>query len=262
MARHQTSGRLAAATHLLGWLADKGFALADCRQPDLDTYPAAHLNRRDYLYGFLAWARRTRRCVRLAIASRPKQLPRTIPADDQQRWQLARALLHDDGYPPTDRVAGLLVLLFGQRPHRISRLRTDNVSIHGDRITITLGASPIELPEPLAGHIKALIAARRAKVAKRVTDPGPWLFPSQHPDRPTLPETITHRLQRVGIQPSAHRAAALLHMAAELPQALLSELLGLGRTAVQEWSTLAGRPWAGYVADRLAEPSDPAGTHA
>jgi hypothetical protein len=262
MARHQTSGRLAAATHLLTWLADNGLALADCRQPDLDTYLAEHPNRRDYLYGFLAWARRTRRCARLAIASRPKQLPRTIPADDQQRWQLARALLHDDGYPPTDRVAGLLVLLFGQRPHRISRLRTNNVGIHGDQVTITLGASPIELPEPLAGHVKALIAARRAKVAKRVTDPGPWLFPSQHPDRPALPETITHRLQRVGIQPSAHRAAALLHMAAELPPALLSDLLGLGRTAVQEWSTLAGRPWAGYVADRLAEPGEPAGPHA
>jgi hypothetical protein len=32
---------------------------------------------------------------------------------------------------------------------------------------------------------------------------------------------------------------------------------GLGRTAVQEWSALAARPWASYVADRLAE--QPAG---
>jgi hypothetical protein len=113
-----------------------------------------------------------------------------------------------------------------QRPHRISRLSTDDVGIHGDR----------------------------------VTDPGPWLFPSQHLDRPALPETITHRLERIGIQSSTHRAAALLHMAAELPPALLSDLLGLGRTAVQQWSTLAGRPCAGHIADRLHDKRDTAKT--
>jgi hypothetical protein len=85
----------------------------------------------------------------------------------------------------------------------------------------------------------------------RVATRHPWLFPSQHPDRPALPATITHRLQRLGIQPSS-RAAALLHLAGEMPPAVLGDLLRLGHTAVQDWSTLAGRPWASYAADRLA----------
>ena len=55
MARHQTTARLAAANHLLTWLTDKGLALADCRQPHLDTYLVEHPRRRDHLYGFLAW---------------------------------------------------------------------------------------------------------------------------------------------------------------------------------------------------------------
>jgi hypothetical protein len=198
----------------------------------------------------------------VTLTSGPKPLPKTPAADDDQRWNLARMLLHEPGYTPADRVAGLLVLLFGQRPHRISRLSVDAIDTAVGRVTITLGTSPIELPEPLAGHVTTLLATRRARVAKRITDPGPWLFPSQHPDRPALPATITHRLQRLGIQPSSYRAAALLHLASEMPPAVIGDLLGLGRTAVQDWSTLAGRIWAGYVADRLAEAHDPAGARA
>lgn len=48
--------------------------------------------------------------------------------------------------------------------------------------------------------------------------PRHWLFPSQHPGRPALPATIGHRLQRLGIQPSTYRAAALLHLAGEMPR--------------------------------------------
>jgi len=261
-ARHHATTRLAAATHLLDGLAGRERDLASCGQPDLDDYQVQHRIRALCLHGFLAWAHRTRRSRKLTIASRPKQLPRTVAADSEHRWALGRALLHDDGCTPADRVAGLLVLLFGQRPHRISRLATSDVTIDGDRVSIALGASPIELPEPFASHMRTLIATRHARVGKRVSDPGPWLFPSQHPDRPALPETITHRLQRVGIQPSAHRASALLHLAGEMPPAVLGDLLGLGRTAVQDWSTLAARPWASYVADRLAKPRDAAGTHA
>jgi hypothetical protein len=251
-ARHAAGERLDAATHLLGWLREHGSDLAGCRQPDLDAYLAVHPNRRHNLYGFLAWAHRTRRIRKLAITGGPKPLPKTPAADDDQRWNLARALLHEPGYAPADRVAGLLVLLFGQRPHRISRLTIDAVQTDAGRVTITLGTSPIELPEPFAGHVTTLLATRRARVAKRITDPGPWLFPSQHPDRPALPATVSHRLQRLGIQPTSYRAAALLHLAGEMPPAVLGDVLGLGHTAVQDWSTLAGRSWASYAADRLA----------
>src|SRR6266508_2228749 len=192
MARHSATARLATAAHLLTWLAGRGLDLAGCRQPDLDAYLAKHPTRRNSLHGFLAWTYRTRRSHKLTITSGPKPLPRTVAADDEQRWAIVRALLHDDGHTPADRVAGLLVLLFGQRPHRISRLTVDDVGV-GGRVTITLGLSPIQLPDPLAG---------------------------------------------------------------ELPPAILGDLLGLGRTAVQDWSTLAARPWASYVADRLDGASD------
>jgi hypothetical protein len=105
-ARHNATTRLAAATHLLGWLARRGLDLAG-QQPDLDDYQVEHRNRALSLHGFLAWAHRTRRARKLTLASRPKQLPRTVAAADEHRWALARALLHDDGHTPADRVAGL-----------------------------------------------------------------------------------------------------------------------------------------------------------
>jgi hypothetical protein len=186
--RHATTARLATATHLLTWLAQRGLDLTTCRQDDLDTHLVTYPARRNTLHGFLAWAHRTNRTKRLTIASRPKRLPGIVPADDHRRWALARDLLHEGDYKPADRVAGLLVLLFGQRPHHISRLTTEHVGLHGGRVTLKLGASPIELPEPFSTHVNTLIDTRRAKVAKRVANPGPWLFPSQHPDRPALPE--------------------------------------------------------------------------
>lgn len=252
-ARYSALNRLATAAHLLSWLAQQHHNLASCPQHHLDAYLAEHPNRRHDLAGFLTWARDTRRSPRLTIASPPKPLPRTIPAEHEHHWAAARALLHDHGYTPADRVAGLLTLLFAQRPGRISRLRINDITIHDDQVAITLGKTPIHLPEPLARHMKDLIDTRRPKVNKHLPDPGPWLFPGAHPDRPTQPGTITDRLQRLGIQPTAHRATALLHLASHMPPTILQDLLGLGRNAAQQWSTLAGRPWAQYVADRLED---------
>jgi hypothetical protein len=56
-----------------------------------------------------------------------------------------------DGCAPTDRIAGLLVLLFGQRPRHISRLTVSDTGADGGRVTITFDASLIELPQPFAG---------------------------------------------------------------------------------------------------------------
>ncbi|WP_163508188.1 hypothetical protein [Fodinicola acaciae] len=169
---------------------------------------------------------------------------------DDQRWTLARDLLHGDGHQVDDRVAGLLVLLFGQRPHQITRLTVDHLTL-GQPATLTLGASPIEIPEPFAGHLRRLVDQRHNRTTAGGTDPGPWLFPGVWPGRPILPLTMTTRLQRLGIQPSDYRASALLHLAGTLPPAVTADLLGLTPLTAHRWSVLAGRPWATYVADRL-----------
>jgi hypothetical protein len=78
-ARYAALNRLATAAHLLGWLPQKSLDLASCQQSDLDAYLVEHPKRRSDLYGFLTWARRTRRSRTLVIASAPEPFPAPCP---------------------------------------------------------------------------------------------------------------------------------------------------------------------------------------
>ncbi len=246
--RHGQTARLKTAVHFTRWLASHGLDLAACRQPDLDTYLLTCPARRDEVRHFLAWARHHRdRALTIAPAPHPDT---TVPLAQDQRWALARSLLHDDGHDPSDRVAGLLVLLFGQRPGRIARLTTSHISLDAGHTTLTLGTTPISIPEPLAGHLHDLARHRRHLSQVPAGGPGPWLFPGLHPGQPVLPATISHRLARIGIDTVTGRPSALLQLAGELPPTVVADLLGLRPKTAIAWGQLAGRPWAAYPARR------------
>jgi integrase len=124
---------------------------------------------------------------------------------------LTSGIRHD----ASDRVAGLLVLLFGQRPGRIARLTTGHISLDAGHTTLTLGATPIRIPEPLAGHLHDLACHRRHLGQVPAGGPGPWLFPGLHPGQPVLSATISHRLARISIDTVTGRASVLLQLAGE-----------------------------------------------
>ena len=125
-----------------------------------------------------------------------------VPLAQDDRWALARGLLHDDGHGPADRVAGLLVLLFGQRPGKISGLTVGSVGLGDGHTILTLGTTPIRVPEPLATYLHELVGQRRHLSQVPAGGPGPWLFPGLHPGRPVLPATISHRLAASASIPS------------------------------------------------------------
>ena len=177
-----------------------------------------------------------------------------VPLAQDQRWALARSLLHDDVHDPGDRVAGLLVLLFGQRPGHIARLTTGHISLDAGHTTLTLGTTPIRIPEPLASHLHQLTRDRRRLSQVPVGGPGPWLFPGLHPGQPVLPATISHRLARIGVDTVTGRASALLQLAGELPPTVVADLLGMRPKTAIAWGQLAGRPWAAYPALRDQRP--------
>jgi integrase len=242
--RHGQTARLKTAVHFTSWLASRGLALAACRQPDLDTYLLACPARRDEVRHFLAWGRRYRdRALTVAQAPPPGHHGPAGPGP-----AMARSLLHDNGHDPGDRVAGLLVLLFGQRPGRIASLTTSHISLDAGRTTLTLGTTPISIPEPLASHLHVLARHRRHLSQVLAGGPGPWLFPGLHPGQPVLPVTISHRLARIGIDTVTGRASALLQLAGELPPTVVADLLGLRTKTAIAWGQLAGRPWAAYPA--------------
>ena len=80
--------------------------------------------------------------------------------------------------------------------------------------------------------------------------PTRWLFPGGNPGRPVTAQGLPTRLRSIGLQVLAGRNTALIHLAGEIPAAVLASILGLNPNTAVEWSKIAGRDWSEYVSLR------------
>ncbi|MEU9046578.1 MULTISPECIES: hypothetical protein [unclassified Kitasatospora] len=171
-------------------------------------------------------------------------------------------ILNDDKLPTTDRVAGLLLILYAQKISTISQLTVDDVDITGDTVAITFGTSPVTLPSPLAALVRELVATRRGKAEIGTPDNIPWLFPGGRPGRPLSDSQIGMGLHRIGIRPQQDRSTALFTLAVELPAAILARMLGIHIQVAVQWQKASAGDWAAYAADVSRRNSwpDPSGS--
>ena len=241
----------------LSWLSERGTTLPGCRQADaedwLATGPGAV-----YIRDFLIWAGRRGHCQPFDIPGPQRHTGTAIT--DSQRWDLATRLLHDDSIEVTDRVAGCLVLLYGQAMTRIAALATSQVSRNDDGVTIQLGQHDVPVPEPLGELLLTLIADGKPYTGIGTPPGGKWLFPGLLPGRPITPARLADRLRSLGIPVKAGRRAALIDLAARMPAAVLADLLGLHPTTAVHWMHEAGADWTRYAAqlarDRNHQPGE------
>ena len=161
----------------------------------------------------------------------------------------ARALLHDRTLKPEDRVAGLLLLLYAQQPATISRLTLGHIQAGDGEVRLQLGREPVVLPEPLAGLILHLAAARRGHATTGDQGTSPWLLPGGRPGQPISPYRLSERLRQIGIQPGPARSAALFQLATELPAAILARMLGIHIDVAVAWQRISAGDWMTYAAD-------------
>jgi hypothetical protein len=234
-----------AAADLLAWLRQHGLTLAACGQGDIDAWlatgPAASQARH-----FLAWAAARGHCGKLAIPA-PARTTGPGLADDL-RWALAARLLHDDALEPTDRVAGCLLLLYGQQLSRIAVMTKGQVIRRGSEVLIRLGEHDVPLPGPLGTAVLQLISDGRAYAGIGSPATSPWLFPGHLPGRPITPARLGERLRALGIYAMTGRRAALTSLAAQLPAAVLADLLGITPGTAVRWMRDAGGDWNNYAA--------------
>jgi hypothetical protein len=122
--------------------------------------------------------------------------------DGEERWAQARRLIHDDTLALDDRVAGLLMLLYAQQASTISQLRADNVDLDTDVVRVHLGLTPVELPQPVAGLVRALVTTRtgHAVIGRPATTD--WLFPGGRPATRSAPPTWASGYGRSGYDPT------------------------------------------------------------
>ena len=135
---------------------------------------------------FFDWTAGRKMTGRFNLSSKKRQGGPSI--DDETRWAAARRLLHDDALDLADRVAGSLVLLYGQQLSRIAALRRDQVALGADGVTrLSLGTTAIEVPPPLDGLLLRLVDEHRHHTAfSAPVTADPWLFPGMQPGRPLM----------------------------------------------------------------------------
>ncbi|MDQ2814804.1 MAG: hypothetical protein M3Z75_23865, partial [Actinomycetota bacterium] len=238
---------ISAAARFLGWLSARGVTLPGSGQADVEAWLATGPGA-CYVRDFLAWAARHGHCQALDV---PRPQRRTGTAiSDSQRWDLAALLLHDDSIQTTDRVAGCLVLLFGQTMTRIAALTTSQITQADDGgVTIQLGEHQAPVPGPLGDLLLTLIADGKPYTGIGSPPSSKWLFPGLLPGRPITPARLADRLRALAIPVQAGRRAALIDLAAQMPAAVLADLLGLHPTTAVKWMHQARADWARYAAE-------------
>jgi hypothetical protein len=237
---------LRAAAGFLAWLHDHGRALTECGQADADAWlgtgPAA-----SDVTDFLTWAARHGHCQAFTL---PARVRATGPAVSQdQRWALAARLLHDNTLDLTDRAAGCLVLLYGQHLSRIAAMTTSQVTSRDDAVHVRFGDHDVPVPEPLGIILTELIRIGRTHAGTGSPTASPWLFPGMLPGQPITPLRLGMRLRTLGIYTMPGRRAALTDLAAQLPPAVLADLLNLAPTTAVRWTRQAGGDWSRYAAE-------------
>jgi hypothetical protein len=234
------------AAGFLAWLTERGRTLAECRQTDVDQWLTATPSGY-YAREFLAWAADHGHCQSFTLPRPPRRLG--TASDPDQRWEIVSRLLHDNTLHLIDRVAGCMVLLFGQQQSKIAEMTIDQISQTGDTVTIRLGRHHIPVPDPLGELLLQLIHDGKSHVGIGSPTHTRWLFPGGLPGRPITASRLAERLRAIGIPTRAARRAALTDLAAQLPAAVLADLLGLHPTTAVKWMNQAGADWSRYAAE-------------
>lgn len=240
--------QIIAAARFLAWLAERHTGLREATQADVDAWladgPETYQVR-----DFLDWASAHGHCQPLHV-SRLGRNPGVATSDDDRFAQLAR-LLHDENLQLTDRVAGALLLLYGQPLSWIAAITTDQISNRDQQVCLRFGHHDVHTPEPLATLLTTLLRDRRRYLGVGTPATSNWLFPGLLPGRPLTAARLGDRLRALGIHAQPGRRAALTSLAAQLPAAVLAELLGLHPTTAVRWVRDAGGDWNRYAAQLI-----------
>lgn len=245
--------RVIVALDLLAWLDEHDLSLADLTQDHVDTWLAAGNTPRYLIRYFLNWTSARGLTRTLTVPTLPRRQPADL-LDEQARQNLLRQCLTDDTMPVDVRAAGALTLLFGLPAERLRHLTANQLDHRDGDTYLTVGTHPLLLPPRLADLLRSLADRPhpRPLLAHRQQGP-PWLFPGMVPGQPIAGRAFTARLVRNGIPVRTARNGATAALAADLPAAILADLLGMHIHTAVRWVTYTRRDWTDYLAARTSE---------
>ncbi|WP_228566911.1 hypothetical protein [Nocardia sp. SYP-A9097] len=239
----------------LDWLDLHGLALDSLTQRHIDMWLTSGTGSRPYF---------ARDLVRWAITKKLAPATLTVPAlkvavpkdftDLGDYTQQLHRCLHDRSIPIDVRAGGTLILLFGLRMSHVLALRADQLLHRTGSHYLRLGDHELLLPPLLAELLGQLPRERfNQSVLPPVSDgSSPLMFPGFDRRWPIGRGVYGDRLKQHGITPHTSRNTAMITLAAELPAAVLADLLGLHPGTAVRWVRTAKRDWHIYLAERRA----------
>lgn len=241
--------RIRVALEFLEWLKDRGRDLDTMDQADVDTWLAQGGSRRKDIRQFLHWTA-SRHLTSEVSAPAVKPAPPSTFVEEAEQLDRLNRCLNDDTLDTDVRAAGALILLFGMMTVRVLALRKDQVVARDGNHYLKLSAHELILPSQLAALLNQLPTPKPRSTLPDSTAPDMLLFPGRTPDRPVHAGGFGKRLKRIGITVRGGRNTAFLGLAAELPAAILADLLAVDIVTATRWAHYAKREWGDYLAAR------------
>lgn len=239
--------RLCRAAHkFLTALHAENLRLADAPQSALENYLGEHPREQEHLRNFLRWATESRLADRIRpIPVRWADPTTSYPIDTYRAWMARFAT--DETIPLRARICGLLSGTTGRPSSMTAKLTRSSIDDTGERMTIRIGTSPVQLRHPLPALIR-----RQLDEPRRWDTESDWLFPSKlragsHTDY----SRFVADLQKIGCSVVALRGAALANLAATMPVGPLVDLTGISVNVATRWQVVAAAAYAQYPALRL-----------
>lgn len=109
---------------------------------------------------------------------------------------------------------------------------------------ISLGAESIPVPEPFASMLTDHLKNRPNLRTGGGMVATPWLFPGHRSRKHLDPHTMIMSLRNMGINLLGARNSALQNLVAEIPPAVVAQLLGYSHNCTQHHAQLAGQRWS------------------
>lgn len=249
--------KIRVALDFLAWLDTRQLALGTIDQATVDRWLTEGTTRAREVRDFVTWARSHHLVQDLRVSSRARAQPEEM-LDEQDRWKLLERSLHDTSVPLDTRAAAALILLYGLSLTRVRNLTADHLERQDDgRTHLVTGAHRLLLPPKLARMLDDLAQAGRGRSRySSSTEARRWLFMGLVPGRPLSADGLRVKLAGFGLHIRLARNAALIALAAELPPAVLADLIGLHHNTAARWSQLAARDWQAFVAARPGHTAD------
>jgi hypothetical protein len=240
--------RINAAVRILAWTTERGTALADLTQGQLEQYLAAEPGAANTVYSFLTWIRKTGLNPRIRIAAVESPAP-AVTVSDEDRWHQIDRLLHDEKIRLYARIGGLFMLLFARPLAGICLMTTDQITLaDGGRVLVRFDNVPVEMPQLLDQLLRDHLSQPGGP--STLARDGGWLFPGRIPATPLTTENIRGELVAHDIHPGRSRNAAMFALAGQVPAPVLADLIGIAPKTAVKWAALAARDWSQYTADR------------